>query len=135
MRNKPAPMALLFRICVYPSEHEKGLYTAHCLELDLIGEDKTFEGAIELLLEAIETQVSIHQRENSQLFFPAPDFVWQRYNQARIAKRKIPEELTDRIFARANRRLGYSLESGVNKRIENIVATKQVLDECLAANK
>ena len=96
MAIRPVNASLSFRICVYPSVCEKGLYTAHCLELDVIGEDATPERAIEQLLEAIETQISIHRDEATELFFPAPNFVWQKYNQARSEERRVGKECRSR---------------------------------------
>ncbi|RKY04567.1 MAG: hypothetical protein DRP66_11560, partial [Planctomycetota bacterium] len=71
---------MLFRACVYPSPDAKGLLVAHCLELDLIGEGATPQEAVVELKQAIELQIEAC-KSLSQLFFPAPAYVWQKYKQ------------------------------------------------------
>ncbi len=78
------------RAVVHPSPHEDGQFIAHCLELDVIGSDASVEGAIEQMMEAVETQVDVHRREYTQLFFPAPPAVWQKYNQAERTRFNLP---------------------------------------------
>jgi len=120
------PHSMSFRVCVYPSE-EKGYFTAHCLELDVIGEDKNVEGALNDLLEVIETQVESCQTHKAQFLFPAPGSIWQKYNSSRKAKRRISEELINRVIQNANKRLGHKMPA-----IDYIVGTKEVPQECLA---
>ena len=76
---------LIFRACVYPSPDVKGWLVVHCLELDLIGEGATPKDAIVELIQAIEIQIEAC-KTNSQLFFPAPAYVWQRYKQGKAKK-------------------------------------------------
>lgn len=116
--------SMSFRVCVYPSQFDAEYFTAHCLELDVIGQDKTLEGAVAELLEAIETQLEICVETGAQLEFWAPGIVWYKYEQARKANRKVPDELMNRIIEKANRRLGY--DSSVN--IDCIAGTKEVMD-------
>ena len=125
--------AMSFRICVYPSQFDKDYYTAHCLELDVMGQDKSVEGAVSELLQVIESQLEACQETGSQLQFFAPPGVWRKYDQAKKARRKIPDELMDRIIAQANRRLGYKEPLDIGRRVDYIVGTKEVMDECLAA--
>jgi len=86
--------SMLFRACVYPSPDAKGLLVAHCLELDLIGEGATLQDAIVELKQAIELQIEAC-KSLSQLFFPAPASVWQKYKQARNAGRVVMERFVD----------------------------------------
>ncbi len=120
------PHSMPFRICVYQSE-KKGYFIAHCLELDVLGEDKSVEGALDNLLEVIETQIESCQTYKAQFFFPAPDSIWQKYNKAKKAKRRISEELINRVIRNANKRLGHKMP-----KIGDIVGTKEVPQECLA---
>jgi len=115
------------RAVVYSSPHEDGQFIAHCLELDVIGSDASVEGAIEHMMEAVETQVDVHRREYTQLFFPAPPAVWQKYNQAERARRRIPEELLLRVCERANKRLQYGSPSELFDRLDNVVGTAEAL--------
>jgi pyruvate-formate lyase len=119
-----------FRVVVYPSEFDRNYFTAHCLELDVIGQDKTIEGSIAQLLEAIETQLATCVETGAQFEFWAPGLVWYKYEQARKANRKIPDEMMERIIKQANQRLGY--QSPIN--LDTIAAgTQEVFDECQAA--
>lgn len=129
-RNIPKSMS--FRICVYPSQSDEGYFTAHCLELDLIGQDKNVEGAVSELLENIEIQLHICQETDAQLQFFAPPRVWQAYEKAKKAKRIIPDELMDHIIKQANKRLGNKKSFNVARRVDYIVGTKKVMDECQA---
>ena len=91
MANKVS-RSMLFRACVYPSPDIKGAFVAHCLELDLIGEGKTPKKAIIELMQAIEIQIEAC-KSPSQLFFPAPAFVWQQFKQAHNAGRAILQRI------------------------------------------
>ncbi len=121
--------SMSFRTCVYPSPDEKGRFIAHCLELDLVGEGANVEDAISSLLEVIETQIESCQETRAQFLFFAPAQIWQKYQLARRANRRIAAELLERIVERANQRLGYTVSSDV---FDNIVGTKEIPDECLA---
>lgn len=125
--------AMSFRICVYPSRFDKNYLTAHCLELDVFGQDKTLEGAVTELLQIIETQLEVSEETGAQLQFFAPSRVWQIYEQAKKAKRKIPDELMDRIIAQANQRLGYEEPLDVARRVDYIVGTREVIEQCQEA--
>ncbi len=122
------PRSMSFRVCVYSSE-EEGYFIAHCLELDVLGEDENVEGALDNLLEVIETQIESCQTYNAQILFPAPDSIWQKYNKAKKAKRRISGELMDRVIRNANKRLGRKMPE-----IDYIVGTKEVPQECLAGH-
>jgi pyruvate-formate lyase len=117
--------SMSFRVVMYPSEFNSNYFTAHCLELDVIGQDRTIEGAVVQLLEAIETQLNVCAETGAQFEFWAPGMVWYRYETARKANRKISDELMERIIRQANERLGY--KSPVN--IDCIVGTKEVAQE------
>lgn len=120
--------SMSFRVVVYPSEFDQSYFTAHCLELDVIGQDKTITGAVAQLLEAIESQLRVCAETGAQFEFWAPGMVWYKYEQARRANRKIPDELMDQVIEQANQRLGH--ESPIN--IDCIAGTKEfkeVMDE------
>jgi hypothetical protein len=87
------PNNMLFRVCVYPSEDIKGYFVAHCLELDIIGEGATPLDAIIELTKAIDIQLE-SCTTLSQFFFPAPDEIWQKYeqNSGRVILQKIVEQ-------------------------------------------
>lgn len=127
--KKAFPKTMSFRVCIYPSEFDPNYFTAHCLELDVIGQDNTVEGAVAKLLEAIETQLDVCVNTGAQFEFWAPGMVWYRYEQAKRAGRKIAGELLDRIIEKANKQLGY--ESPIN--IDAIAGTKEVMKEWPAA--
>lgn len=128
--KKSFAKSMSFRVCVYPSEFDRSFFTAHCLELDVIGQDRTLEGAVAQLLEAIETQLINCEETGAQFEFWAPGMVWYKYENARRTNRKIPDELMDRIIEQANQRLGYP--SPIN--LDSIAAgTQEVFDECQAA--
>jgi len=128
--KKTFPKSMSFRVCVYPSGFDSRYFTAHCLELDVIGQDRTLQGAIAQLLEAIESQLETCIETGSQFECWAPGIVWYKYEQARKANRRVPDELTERIINEANRRLGY--ESSI--KIDSIAGTQEVIDECQAAH-
>ncbi len=95
------PKSMLLRACVYPSPDIQGSFVAHCLELDLIGEGRTPKKAIIELIQAIEIQIEACENA-SQLFFPAPASVWQKFKQARNAGRfilgRIVQEALNKTF-------------------------------------
>ena len=125
--------SMSFRICVYPSQFDKSYFTAHCLELDVFAQDKTLEGSVAELLQLIENQLEVCEENGAQLQFFAPPSIWQKYEWAKKAKRKIPDELMDRIFGQANSRLGFEEPYDIGRRVDYIVGTKEVMDECQAA--
>lgn len=127
--QKVIPRALSFRICVYPSQFDKRLFTAHCLELDIFGQDRSIEGGVSELLGLIESQLEVCAQTGAQLQFFAPAGVWQKYEQAKRAKRKLPDELMDRIIREANRRLGFDDQDDIRRRVDYIVGTKEVIEE------
>ena len=92
-----------FPIVIYPSEDDNiGRYTAHCLNMDLLADDETIEGAVSKLLETIEVQLDAAEQFNSDPFNKAPVEYWHRLGQGR----ELASELTDRIIANANKRHG-----------------------------
>jgi len=112
---------MLFRVCVYASPDVKGLLVAHCLELDLIGEGTTPQDAIAELIQAIELQIEAC-KSPSQLFFPAPAYVWQKYKQARNAGRLIMKRVVDQAL-KATPQVAYV------PHFESVVATSAVPEE------
>ncbi len=125
---KKVPKSMSFRACIYPSREEEGYFVAHCLELDVMGESTTVEGAMDQLLELIESQLNSCQVNDVDIFFPAPAYVWQIYSQAVKAKRMISPELTERVVSNANKRLGYVVP---DRLLGGVVGTKEVPAECL----
>ena len=119
MSSFPLPI----RIVVYPSEDTSGYLIAHCLELDLLGEDKTLEGAVSELLENIAAQVAACMENEARLYFPAPQSIAEKYLHAREKGTKIPDEMMRRILRRVTG----------DEQIDTIVATKQVREDFLLA--
>lgn len=119
MSTFPLPI----RIVVYPSEDTSGYLIAHCLELDLVGENRTLEGAVLELIENIAAQVAACTENEARLYFPAPQSVAEKYLHAREKGTKIPDEIIERIIKRT---IG-------GERIDTIVATKQVREDYLLA--
>jgi len=115
--------ALPIRVVVYPSEDTPGQLIAHCLELDLVGENKTLEGAVLELFENIALQVVACTENEARLYFPAPQSIAEKYLQAKEKGTKIPDEMIQRIVKRITG----------NEQIDTIVATKQVKEDCLLA--
>jgi predicted RNase H-like HicB family nuclease len=70
MKKRSSPLYL--RVLGYVEED--GLWVAHCLETDLVGQGKTFEKALEHLAELTEMQVSFAIQTNQMhlLSRPAP---------------------------------------------------------------
>ena len=124
--NQPSGMSsfpLPIRIVVYPSEDTPGSLIAHCLELDLVGEDTTLEGAVLELFENIAAQVAACAENEARLYFPAPQSVSKKYLHAREKGTKIPNEMMVRIMRRV---IG-------EEQIDTIVATRQVKEDYLSA--
>ena len=107
-----------FRACVYPSADVDGVYVAHCLELDLIGEGATPQAAIAELIQAIEIQIGMCD-EPSQFFFPAPGKVWKQYNQGVIAGRAILQRVVEQAMRKIPR-LSYTPQ------FETVVGTNAI---------
>ncbi len=59
------------------------------------------------LLEVIEVQLQSCSRTGAQVFYPAPNDIWERY-RCKSAK-KIPGELMSRIIRDANKRFCHDL--------------------------
>ena len=90
-----------FPIVVYPSEFEDiGRLTAHCLNLDLVADDNTLEGALTKLLETIEVQLDAAEQYHADPFRSAP----QKYWDILALAKPVPRELTERIVEETNRR-------------------------------
>jgi len=123
--KKTFSKSMSFRVVVYPSQSDRTHFTAHCLELDVIGQDRTIEGAVAQLLEAIEAQLATCAQTGAQFEFWAPGLIWLKYERARKANRKVADEMLEQIIEKANRQLGY--KSPVN--IDSIAGTSEVMDE------
>jgi len=94
-------VAIHFPIIVYPSEHRDiGAFTAHCLNLDIIADDESVEGAISKLLETIEHQLDVAEEHEADPIQMAPESYWVKLRRAK----PIPSELMDRIIRNANQR-------------------------------
>lgn len=124
--------SMSFRVVVYPAEFDQAFFNAHCLELDLFGQARSVEGAIAELMQAIETQLDSCWQHKAQFEHWAPPAIWQKYDQARRAKRKIPDELLDRIVREANKRLGYESPVKIDS-LAGTPETREALEECAAA--
>jgi len=92
---------LRFPILVYPSEHDDiGRFTAHCLNLDIIADDDSLEGAVSKLLETIEQQLDAAEESGVDPIQLAPQRYWEMLGRAK----KIPSELLERVIKSGNRR-------------------------------
>ena len=90
-----------FAIVVYESEDSgMGRFTAHCLNMDVLADDDTVEGAVSTLLELIETQLDAAEQHGADPLGRAPERYWQKLGAAQ----EIPRELMERIIDRANHR-------------------------------
>ncbi len=119
---------LSFRICVYRSKDDNDLFVAHCLELDLTGIGECVETALTELLENIDTQRDVCQHTGAQFWVAAPDHVWKDYARAKKAGRKIAQELIQRVYDQANKRLGHEPPLIV----DDVGASGQVPDQFLS---
>jgi len=124
--SSKVPKSMLLRACLYPSPDVQGLYVAHCLELDLIGEGKTPKEAMIELIEAIELQIEACEHFGSLFAFPAPPIVWLRYKQAKNAGRAIMQ----RIVKQAQKE--YAQKGNVVPEFDNVLATNTVPEEYCA---
>ncbi len=111
------------RIVVYPSDESPGYLTAHCLELDLVGEDITLGGAVLELIENIAAQVMACEEHDARLYVPAPAWVSDRYLVAKEHGTKIPDELMERVIAQVT-----------GERIDDIFMTERVTEDYKLAN-
>ncbi len=116
-----------FRICVYKDHDDESLFVAHCLDLDVMADGQCVRDAISELLKVIETQIEACQETGANLLRQAPGWVWQQYESAKTAGRKINEILVNQIIADANKRLGHR-----PPRLDNILASKEIPKEFLA---
>ncbi len=123
------PIQFQFRVVIYPSNEKKNSFIAHCLELDVMGQGKSIEGAVSELLEIIEVQIENSKANKIEPFFPAPKEIWQIYQKARESKRQLPSELMERIITNANKRLGKHLPA-----IDIVVPSEQIPDEMLTVS-
>jgi len=127
MGRRAIPRSMLLRVCVYQPADELGIFIAHCLELDLMGQGTCVESALDELLEVIDSQIETCKKTGANFWFYAPARVWQIYAQAKKANRKIASELVERVVERANRRRGHPAPD-----LENIAASKDVPKKYLA---
>lgn len=94
-------ITLKFPIVVYPSEDSgMGAYTAHCLNLDVLADHDTVEGALVQLLEVIECQLDAAEEFGADPFRRAPEEYWKKLGSAR----ELSKELVERVVKDANRR-------------------------------
>ena len=94
---------LRFPIVVYPSEQaDIARFTAHCLNLDIIADDASLEGAVEKLLESIEEQLDAADENGVDPIQLAPQRYWEMLGRAK----QIPPELVERVIRSANKRHG-----------------------------
>lgn len=100
-------VAMHFPVLVYPSE-SAGMrrYTAHCLNLDVLADDDTVEGALSLLVEVIEQHLTAAEEYGADPFQRAPDRYWDMLGRAR----RLPDAVVEQAVRDANQRLG--VESG-----------------------
>lgn len=92
-KTSPSKDKLTLRFNVIVEAQPEGHYVAHCLELDLVAEGRTFEEACDEMQNVIDVHVrTCLQNDNLQhLFFPAPKEVWDKFGeiQARTSKRSL----------------------------------------------
>ena len=102
-------------IVIYPSEEgDLGSFTAHCLNMDIIADDDTVEGAVGLLLELIETNLDSAREHNANAFRDAPKEYWDKLALAQ----KLSPELNERIIRDANRRLGHEYPIDLERNVD-----------------
>jgi hypothetical protein len=94
-------VTLKFHIIIYPSEEaDARRFTAHCLNLDLVADDDTIEGAVSSLLETIEAQLEASAKYETNPFRDAPRHYWDLLQRCK----ELPKELRERIVFNANKR-------------------------------
>jgi hypothetical protein len=90
-----------FYVVVYPSESKDvGTYTAHCLNMDVLADDNSVEGAVSKLLSTVEATLEFAASHNANPFRDAPAEYWELLGKAR----HLPTTLMERIVTSANRR-------------------------------
>ena len=90
-----------FPIVIYPSEDDEGgRFTAHCLNMDLIADDDTVEGAVDALLETIEAALEANEKHRANVFRDAPKEYFDKLAKAQ----PLAPELLERIIFNANKR-------------------------------
>ncbi len=74
------PEELTLHGMIYPGQGE---WVGHCLELDIVATGKDANGAIDQLVEAVETQVWYARTHDNleHLFCPAPTEAWKKFAQ------------------------------------------------------
>jgi len=101
MRQGRPKIHIQFPIVIYQSESDDcGAFTAHCLNMDLIADDDTVEGAVSLLPELIESSIESGAKHRANVFRDAPQKYWDILSRAK----KLPNELMERIIFNANKR-------------------------------
>lgn len=77
-------VVIKFPIVVYPSEYDDAkAFTAHCLNMDLVADDATIEGAVSKLLETIEAAFDASEKHSTWPFADAPPEYWKELNGAK----------------------------------------------------
>jgi len=96
MRAMQVPVVFV----VYPSEFgDMKRFTAHCLNLDVIADDETVEGAFSNLLETVEHTIEVCEEHNANPFKDAPKEYWDKLKRAQ----SIPKEMAERVILQANK--------------------------------
>lgn len=89
-----------FQFVIYESDDDTvGAYIAHCLNMDVLADDDTVEGAVSNLLETIEVTLEMAGKHSASLFRDAPRKYWDMYASAQ----QLPAELMERIVYNANK--------------------------------
>lgn len=100
-----------FPIVIYPSEDtEGGRFTAHCLNMDILADDDTVEGAVSKLVESIEAGLEASAKHGASPFRDAPAEYWQKLGRAEA----LAPELRERIIRSANKRIRKSGPSAID---------------------
>jgi len=101
-RHRIRETGVQFPIVVYPSEDaEGGAFTAHCLNMDVLADDDTVEGAVSKVLETIEVSLEAAEKHNANAFRDAPEEYWDKLASARPIARELWERI---LFFNANKR-------------------------------
>ena len=109
-------------VFIYPETKGDG-YIAQCLELDIIGMDKSVEGALGELMELIDIQLEACEKTGASFRFRSPESDWDRYKRAQESGTKVPLEIIERIVNEVNL---------VNRHIKfRIYASSRVPKKCL----
>ena len=103
---KTQKLRISLRIVFY---QDHGLWIAHCLEFDLLGDGETKEEAARQLMDAIATQVHcfLENRDATSLFSPAPPEIQRMFaagDEVDCTNQTIEpsREQNDAIFLRAH---------------------------------